>query len=256
MRTIFLCLLLTRLMVGFSAFAQPSTSKLSVNIPTVQQEATSVWRTINDIVFLEHLGYAINLPKAPLIDSLIRKSKEGTFGNDDYSLIYQLLEAEIYNEEDYKVAFEKVQKEYPLLQDILQQIETAKVAWDWEFKLYEQYDVVFTLYGSGGSYNPSTGMITLFTTKEGAFKNYESPANTIVHEIAHLGMEASLVEKYRLAHTFKERLVDQFVYVLFQEKLPNYSIQNMGDTRIEEYLKNKKDIAQLPTILEQFINEK
>ena len=117
--------------------------------------------------------------------------------------------------------------------------------------MLKHYEVIFTLYGSGGSYDPQTGLITLFTTKEGKFKKYQNPANTIIHEIVHIGMEHSLVQKYNLAHGLKERIVDTFVFLMFGELLPEYTIQNMGDPGIDEHLRNKEDLKALNTILEK-----
>ncbi len=76
-----------------SCFSKVQSDNFSVRIPTIEQEATSIWRTINDIEFLEKQGYRINLPENDLIQSLILKSKNGEFGNDDFPEIYNLLEA-------------------------------------------------------------------------------------------------------------------------------------------------------------------
>ena len=236
-----------------SCHTQEPSNRLSIGIPTIEQEASYIWRTINDISFLEGQGYSIALPKAPLIDSLIEKSKSGAFGNEDYPAIYQLLESEVYNEVDYQAALEKVQQEEALINDLIQRIVTTNSKWDWEFKLFDSYPIVFTLYGSGGSYDPETGQVTLFTTPDGAFKNYKSPANTIIHEITHMGMEQSIVQKHQLPHGLKERIVDRFVFLMFQDDLPNYKVQNMGDVAIDEYLQRAADIAQLDAILTRFM---
>ncbi|MEM1260673.1 MAG: hypothetical protein AAGH81_19270, partial [Bacteroidota bacterium] len=49
--------------------AQMKKDRIEIVLPTIQQEATSIWRTINDIAFFEKQGYQINLPEDTLIDT-------------------------------------------------------------------------------------------------------------------------------------------------------------------------------------------
>ena len=121
--------------------------------------------------------------------------------------------------------------------------------------MFDKYKVLFTLYGTGGSYDPDEGTITLLTNKEGGFMKYKNPAYTIIHEITHMGMEYSIIRKYNLSHGLKERIVDTFVYLMFQEKLPEYKIQNMGDKNIDRNLNKRKDIESLDTIVSEFVNK-
>ncbi len=227
--------------------------RIKIGIPSIQQEASSIWRTINDIVFFEQQGYQVNLPKADLIQTLIVESKKGKFGNDHFAQIYNLLDSNVYQQGDYDAALKKVKDQEALVNDLIQQLKTSSKDWDWDFKLYESYPVVFTLYGTGGSYNPDLGEVTLFTTTDGKFMNYREPANTIIHEIVHMGIEESIVQKYQLPHGLKERIVDTIVYLLFKQALPDYRIQNMGDTKIDEYLKQIEDIQSLPSKIEQYL---
>ncbi|MEM9928535.1 MAG: hypothetical protein AAF840_01825, partial [Bacteroidota bacterium] len=236
------CLLL--LLVCTSCQAQPATH-LSVSAPTIEQEATSIWRTLNDLQFLEGLGYTIHLPQQEIIDSLKAKSKQGQFGNDDFPTIYNLLETEEYSESAYKAALTKVEAQRELLQTLLQRLRAARQTWSWDFEMADAYEVTFTRYGTGGSYDPDHQRITLFTNSEGAFKRYKQPANTIIHEIVHLGVENTLVQRYKLSHPMKERLVDTIVYLLFNDLLPNYKIQNMGETRLDEFIKQQEDLVEL-----------
>ena len=66
------------------------------------------------LLFLKSKAYTINLPKDEIIDTLITKSKNGTFGNDDFSTIYNLLENRIFNSEDYIEAAKKVKAQNEL----------------------------------------------------------------------------------------------------------------------------------------------
>lgn len=246
-------LIFVHLLIYQSCWSQESKTRTSINIPTIQQETTSIWRTINDIDFLREQGYTINLPEDELIDSLIFKSQEGTFQNSDFPLIYNLLETKIYSEDKYNQAIKKMREQDALINKIIEQIDSSKHLNDWDFKMFSTYKVVITLYGTGGSYDPDEGIITLFTNTDGNFMNYKNPANTIIHEIVHMGMEESIVKKYNLSHGLKERIVDRFVYLMFREPLPDYRIQNMGDTRIDDYLKEKEDFYSLDSLLSKFV---
>ena len=248
-------LLVVFTLLGIGCKSQAQVSRIEIVQPTIEQEATSIWRTINDFTFLEKQGYNINLPKDPLIDSLIMKSKNGTFGDEDFPAIRALVENKVFHKKNYEKAKKKVENQFYLINELVNEIDSVKSQWDWEFKMFDTYKVVFTLYGTGGSYDPDHGIITLFTNEDGRFMKYKNPAYTIIHEITHMGMEYSIVSKYNLPHGLKERIVDTFVYLMFQEKLPEYEIQNMGDANIDKHLNTKKDIKSLNLILSQFVRK-
>ena len=242
-------------LASLSCASQNQLSRIEIVQPTIEQEATSIWRTINDIAFFETQGYTINLPSHPLIDSLIAKSRNGTFGNEDFPTIYSLVETSVFDPSDYEQATQKVKNQLELLDDFIREIDAKKDQWDWNFAMFDTYKVVFTLYGTGGSYDPDEGTITLLTNKEGGFMKYQNPAYTIIHEITHMGMEYSIVQRYKLSHGLKERLVDTFVHLMFKEELPEYRIQNMGDVTIDEYLKKEENLGSLNAIVSEFANK-
>ncbi|MEO1415924.1 MAG: hypothetical protein AAFW00_11615 [Bacteroidota bacterium] len=245
------------LLLGWTCEGQTTESQLSVRIPTIQQEASSIWRTIHDIAFFEQQNYTINLPDAPLIHQLIAKSKAGTFGNEDFSPIYQLLEDGAYQKEDYMSAYEKVVARQNLLLDAIQQLDSMRsCCLDWDFYMPPKYEVVLTLYGSGGSYDPESGIITLFMTKEGAFKRYLDPASTLVHEMVHIGLEKTIVEKYQLPHQEKERLVDLFVSLMFGDVLPQYKVQDFGTLALDSLIKDQEALLNLGTTMEVYVKQK
>lgn len=233
--------------------AQVLASRIEILKPSVDQEATSIWQTINDIIFFEKQGYKIHLPQEPLIDSLIQKSKKGTFGNEDFAAIYALVESKIFDQKNYEKAIQKISLQTKLINNLIAEIDSLKKGWDWNFNSFEIYKVRLTLYGTGGSYDPDEGIISLFTDSEGNFMNYTNPANTIIHEIVHMGMEYSIIQKYDIPHGLKESLVDTFVYILFKDELPNYKIQDMGDIRIDKYLNQADDLDSLNEIISEIL---
>ena len=127
--------------------------------------------------------------------------------------------------------------------------------WHWPFKAFDNDQINLTQYGSGGSYHPDDGSILIFTTPQGQFKQYDNPANTNIHEIIHIGIEASIIQQLKVPHTLKERIVDLYVQLSFHKELPDYRIQNMGDKRIDQYLNKKKQLKHLHQIIETFMKE-
>lgn len=248
----FKLLFIVLMVISLSSRSQAQVYRIEIVQPSIDQEATSIWRTINDIAFLENQGYNINLPNDPLVDSLIRKSRNGSFGNEDFPTIYALVESRVFDKGNYKQAIQKVENQIELLNNLVNEIDARKSAWDWNFQMFDTYQIIFTLYGTGGSYDPDAGTITLLTNQAGDFMNYRQPANTIIHEITHMGMEYSIVQKYNLSHGLKERLVDTFVYLMFKEELPDYKIQNMGDLELDEYVTKEEDISLLNKIISEF----
>jgi len=245
----------TLLLIVLCCLNQTSKAQILVSIPTIEQEATSIWRTINDIEFLEQQGYKINLPKNEVIESLITKSRDKNFDNSDFEKIYNLLDSIIYDESKYSTALEKVNVQEDLINSLVTRLKSNTTSWNWQFQTFDTYQVVFTLYGTGGSYDPDLGLVTLFTNEKGSFMNYDNPANTILHEIIHMGIEKSVVQRHNLPHGLKERVVDKITYILFNDELTDYKIQNMGDIRIDKYLKNEEDLKNLNSLVVKYQKE-
>lgn len=225
-----------------------------INIPSAKTETEYIWRTIQDIKFFEEHNYQANLPKGYLVEDLKQKSKSENLNNDDYERLEQFIIDSIYNELDYQKGYEKIRNEIELIDKMINQIDKSKFNWD--FKEFKIYPINLTLYGPGGSYNPDEGSILIYTTSEGQFKNYENPANTIIHEVVHIGIEKAIISKYDVPHEFKERIVDTFVFLKFGQYLPDYRIQDMGEKRIDQYLKEIHELRDLDKIVEQILKEK
>lgn len=73
-------------------------------------------------------------------------------------------------------------------------------------KLFSSYGIKLTKYGTGGSYNTKRRTVTLLV--EG--KDRRELLCTLVHEMVHIGIQ-HLVERYKITHWRKERLVDLLV---------------------------------------------
>ncbi len=192
----------------------------------------------------------MNLPAGQLIESLLEKSRKQQLSNDDFSSLKAFMRDHVYQASDYMSGKQKIAARLPLLDRMINQISGGKR--NWHFKEFENYRVRLTLYGPGGSFDPDNGMILIFTTPEGDFKQYKDPANTIIHEVVHVGIEHSIIQKFMVSHGLKERIVDTFVLLQFQDLLPDYRMQSMGDQRLDRVLASQDDLSDLAKIIEQF----
>lgn len=227
-------------------------NRIQIVIPTAEEESDYVWRTIQDISFFEQHNYQVSLPQGELIDALIAKSKANQLRQEDYTALENLMKSKVYQKADYQKAYKKIAEQQDLIHKMANRLSRSKRAW--HFKAFDVYQIRLTLYGSGGSFDPENGVVTIFATAEGKFKQYDNPANTIIHEIVHIGIEDSIIQKYKAPHALKERIVDRFVLLNFKKYLLDYRVQNMGDVRIDQYLSKKKDLRKLNQIVERFMN--
>jgi hypothetical protein len=223
---------------------------IEIVIPTVEAETEYVWQTISDIQFFEQYKYQLALPEGSIIQELKEKSRRGQLQDTDYDLLLEHMRAVVYKVSDYQKGYDKIEANKALINKMIHKFRQIKK--DWDYKTFDKYKVTLTLYGPGGSYDPFNGSILIYTTKAGAFKQYENPANTIIHEVVHIGTEASIINKYNVPHPLKERIIDHLVMINFSSYLPEYQLQGFGDARIDPYLQNKKDVKQLEMIVKKF----
>ena len=231
----------------------PPSSAYQVVLPGAEEEAQYVWELIRDISFYEEHMYPLSLPQHPFVDSLLAKSREKQLSDQNKDRWKEMFAREIYQERKYEKGHANVLARLPILDSLL--IDLKAKEWEWEFRTYEQYPIRLTLYGPGGSYHPEDGSILLFTTPEGGFKQYLDPANTLIHETIHLGIESSLIRPYQVPHPVKERIVDQMVLLLFGDRLPEYRIQQMGVEGFETYVNSPQDLKRLDQRLADFLAE-
>ncbi|MFK8104069.1 MAG: hypothetical protein AB8G15_16165 [Saprospiraceae bacterium] len=230
-----------------------SQNRISINIPTVEEESAYVWSSIQDISFFEKHNYQLKLPEGKLINTLLTKSKNNQLFPADFDALLAFMKTKVYNVADYQQGYQKIKDQQPLINKLVKKLGKCKRNWD--FKPFDVYQVNLTLYGPGGNYNPDNGSILIQTTTTGGFKQYANPANTIIHEITHIGIEASIINKYQVPHIIKERIVDLYVSFHFKKYLDQYQIQNMGHNEIDQYLKKKRDFKDLNKIVAKFMKE-
>lgn len=228
-------------------------NRIIVKIPTVDQETDYIWNTLQDIKLLEGFNYQISLPEGNTMNKLKEKARQQRLDEDDYVDLSQFVRDSVYNKLNYERGFNRIIEQLALLNALVNRIERAN--YPWGFKTFKTYTVKLTLFGSGGSYNPADSSIVMLTTREGSFKQYENPANTLIHEIVHLGIEESIIQKFEVEHALKERIVDFFVLFNFNNVLPEYRIQDMGDKRLDPYLSKAEDLMYLDKIVAKILTK-
>lgn len=238
---------LTTFLLLFFVLPSWTQNYLSVQIPTAEQETAYIWRTLRDIAFFEKHNYQLSLPQGPLMESLKQKAKANTLTDEDYAELQDFVSSRVYQKEDYEKGYQKIVAQRGLVNKMIRRLHKRKR--NWNFKRFDHYQIVLTLYGSGGNYNPDNGSIIIFTNQDGNFKQYDNPANTLIHEIVHMGIEESIIQRYQVSHPMKERIVDQLVLLHFKNLLPKYRLQDMGEYRIDPYFKKKRDSKDLGKIV-------
>lgn len=241
------------LFVFSSNLINANPNRIIINIPTAEGETQFIWRNLQNTKFFEENNYNVSYPKGELIEVLKKKAIKGELTDEDFQSLNLFVKESVYHKADYQNGYQKIEEQRALINKMINKLGKCKR--NWNFKYIEQYEVNLTLYGSGGSYDPAAGSILIQTTKEGGFKQHPNPANTLIHEIVHIGIEESIINKYSVPHPLKERIVDKFVILNFKKLLPEYKIQNMGDVRIDKYLKKKKDLKKLDSIVEKFLKD-
>lgn len=226
--------------------------RVQVRIPTAAEETELVWRTIKDISFFERNKYQLALPDGPFMDTLLQKARAGHLEAADKAALGQYIETRVYKREDYLKGLAKVEAAKGKIGRLITKLGPQVYP---GFKTFDVYTVRLTLYGPGGTYDDKTGGVMLYTTTAGAFKGYDEPAPVILHEIVHIGIHQSIVRRCDVPHALKERIVDRFVWLLFGTDLPEYMIQDMGETRIDAYLQQLSDLRNLDAYVVEILGK-
>ena len=219
------------------------TPKIVFRPNTAHEEFQQIVRTIKRKKFYEQKGYTYKLPEIAMLREPISPKLE--------TKALEIFIQSEYDEGFYKAGMSALENK----RDVVENAVKVFSKWNnkWEFFILDSYNIRLTRYGSGGSYNASTGDIVILTTREGCFKRGSNPAHTIIHEAVHIGLEKNFIKKYGLTHEQKERLVDLVVVQHFDTFIPEYKLQNIGDTTIDKFL-NLKDMVSLDKQLKSFAN--
>ncbi|MDO9577235.1 MAG: hypothetical protein Q7J16_05075 [Candidatus Cloacimonadales bacterium] len=165
----------------------------------------------------------------------------------------KLISEKIYDINDYSAGIKNLKKVLHQIEGIFPKFEEFHQNWD--FKVFKNYKLFLTLYGTGGTYEPFKGEITMLTTKTGEFKRGIDPLGTVIHEFVHIGIEERIIQKFNISQIIKERIVDKFVSANFRDIVPDYLLQNFGDKSIDKYLDDKNCWNNLPHFIENYVED-
>ena len=220
--------------------------KLIIRGQNLEEEFNYLWWVINDLPFYEKNNYTVSLPDNQSFLDLIKEKKLNK------EKLFKMFEEEIYNPKFFKLGIENLEKCRPVFDEASEIF--GEMNKKWRFKLFEEYNVLLTAYGPGGSYNPcgNKARIVMLTTDDGKFKI--NAIHNVIHEMVHLGIEDDIVEKFKLEHWEKEALVDSICILKFGSLLTNYRYQNNGNSKIREYI-NAETVENVPEIVKKYVND-
>jgi hypothetical protein len=223
------------------------TTKIIIRAQTADEEFNYLMNVLNKMDFYNQHGYKIPIPNHPFFLNI--------FNNLDLLEYLDIEEARnifkkhVYNKDFFEKGLKTVNKDIELVKKAIKKMEKWK---NWKFKLLPSYQIKLTAYGPGGSYDFNHGIIIIKTKENGEF--VKVPYHNIVHEIIHIGIEESIVKKFKLTHVEKEGLVDSICANCFDNLLIDYIVQDRGEKKVFN-LVSKDTIMELPEIIKKFKNK-
>lgn len=210
--------------------------------PQTQKEA---WAYLKYLLerrqFYKKQGYRVELPKHPTFSRAWKQRRL------PWNQLQNIFSRE-YSESDFSAGLRAVRHDRAVILKALKRMSQWQKLWS--FKIFRLYTVVLTLYGMGGSYESKSGSIIVKTTHEGKFVR-RRPAEVIVHEIVHLGVEG-LVRRYGFTHAEKEGLVDQLCRMGFGDLLKGYRISKKSDPKIRRYVR-RAFLRDVPSAVSRYV---
>ena len=206
-------------------------SRMLIRPQTATEAFSYLERTLAQMDFFRANGYEVALPDHPRFRPTTRSEPKTQV--DGVEEMREVFSREVYDPRSFDAALEVLRGSRDLLRQAVVRLERL-AALD-GFIALPRYEVVLTLYGTGGSYDPDSKEIVLLTTEDGAFKGGGGPY-TLVHEMVHLAVEEGAVQRFGLRHWEKERLVDLLCRDHFGDLLPGYVLQEDGVSALDPFV--------------------
>lgn len=150
----------------------------------VEQEVQRVRHSVDELPWFREQGYRVTLPNGVA---------EGSTSEEIVCAI-----KDEYSATDYAQCASTTMKEWPTVSIGFKDIQKEP-----SFHLEDEYSVVLTKYGVGGSYNPALNQVIVKVSP----RSKGGTAGIIAHEIVHMTIQY-LIDEYQVRHWRKERLVD------------------------------------------------
>lgn len=226
--------------------------KITIRAHTLDEEVNYTWTRIKRIDFFNRFGYNLSLPETETMKLIINKSMEKELEDRGFEALMEEL-SKVYKIDFYQNGINSIRDSVSIAKDSFKVFE--KYVQKWGFKLYGEYIIKLTRFGPGGSYDSDCGHVIIKTVRDGIASKRKNPAEIVVHEIIHIGIEDVIIKRYNIPHEVKERIVDKFISYHFKELFPDYIMWNKGDTRIDKYIEHDDSWDRLPYYIEKFVNE-
>lgn len=212
---------------GSERLKSPEEIKIPIEVQySVDNEVSRIRRTIDKYSWFIENGYKPRLPQAikdrlengdDISDDEIKSATEGEYQNE----MYQAKANEIRGAWEIESGY------------FLEKLKTLGRP------MVEQYTVFLTKYGTGGSYGyPNLVQLNLNNTSN------RGVLYVTFHEMVHLTIQ-DLIEKYKIPHWTKERLVDLTMNNFFPDKKRSQRDPENAEEISEIFKKEFPDIEKI-----------
>ncbi len=229
------------------AFALP---KIIFRAQTKEEAFSFVLYLSKKLPWFKQNGYKIPLPQHIAFQNLY---EQGLVAQDEEMRLRDIFYDEIYTVSDFTKGLRITSSMENAISCLFERLYPLHR--NWGFKLMSCYEIILTLYGPGGNYWPRKGYVIVRVDKNGSFGK-KSVLESVIHELVHIGIEETIVEKFRLTHWEKERLVDLICVTCFKDVVPNYWMQKIEDTKIDIFATQDAIEKNLPEAIEKFVESK
>jgi hypothetical protein len=226
---------------------ETKTPRVVFRAQTAQEEFAYCLKRIERLSWFKEQNYNFTLPQHKAFDELYSRPEKIT--KAEFSKLEPTFVSEVYRTDVFNKGLSVLKSTEKTASKALKKLLLLNQ--NWGFKLFPRYEIVLTLYGPGGSYNEKTGKVIIKTTPDGKFIR-PNVANSIVHEMVHIGIEDNIVKKYNLEHWEKERIVDLICSVYLGNILSNYRTQRVRNKNIDQFINYENILKDLPSAIKSF----
>ncbi|HTK03416.1 MAG TPA: hypothetical protein VL401_01450 [Alphaproteobacteria bacterium] len=220
-------------------------TELIIRPQTSDEEYNRVSFYLRKLNWYSENGYKLDLPSHPIFQKLAERERiESDLNRLDLPETREIFQKEVYDINSYSDRLLAVESDRSTVEQAFSRFYELKSLWN--FKVFSKYEIALTEFGTLGSYNEKEGKIIISTNQKW------QPKKTIIHEGVHIGIEANIVQKYNLSHWEKERVVDLMCKNLFGDLLPEYTLQEKGDPRINPYV-TETTLKNLPVAISEYV---
>ena len=187
-------------------------------------------------------------PSTELMPELIQRGRDKTLRDADYAALLGAMNG-LYHAEDYEKSFQKVVASFATLEKAMPVFKEYQSKWG--FKTFPAYTVQLTHYGTGGSYDPESGSIILWTEESGT-SPWTSPGSFFMRQ--RTSASRTSFRSTLWTSESKREIVDKFVLTHLLSLVPTYQVQpsDFTDLSIDRYLDSKDAWDNLPERLKDF----